>query len=197
MSEPLLWGMRLNLKPSPYVEIGLQRTAIFGGEGYPEGLSTWWDVFRGKGNDDPNVPGDQRAGFDVKVTMPFDMQPLQIYLDGAGEDESGGLPSNWVFLYGVYFPRLFEFERIGLRVEYTNNHISGKPNVWYNHGIYTSGYTCEGRIIGHPMGTDSEDMLIEFSYLIPERGTANYLSPLIEQSTTFQMMSARKNKSFL
>ena len=167
--EPYLWGMRMDFKPSPYVEIGLQRTAMLGGEGRPSGFSTWWDSFTGKDENDANGAGDQRAGCDIKLTLPFESQPLQIYFDGAGEDESGGLPSNWALLYGVYFPRILDFERIGLRAEYVNNHISGKPNVWYNHSIYTSGYTYEGRIIGHHMGTDSEDMLIEVSYLIPER----------------------------
>ncbi len=167
--EPYLWGMRADFKPSPYIEIGLQRTALLGGEGRPSGFLTWWDSFTGKDENDSNGAGDQRAGCDIKLTLPFESQPLQVYLDGAGEDQAGLLPSNWAFLYGVYFPRLLDFERIGFRAEYTNTHISGKPNVWYNHHIYRSGYTNEGRIIGHHMGTDSEDMLIELSYLIPER----------------------------
>ncbi len=168
VSEPLLWGMRLNLKPSPYFEIGLQRTAIFGGEGYSEGLSTWWDVFRGEGEDDPNVPGDQRAGYDITLTLPFESQPLQLYMEADGEDEAGGLPTKWAYLYGLYLPRILNFEKVGLKAEYSNNHVSGHPNVWYNHGIYTSGYTYKGRIIGHHMGTDSKDLFIEASYMIPE-----------------------------
>ena len=168
VSEPLLWGMRLNLKPSPYVEIGLQRTAMFGGQGYPQGLSTWWDVFRGKGDDDPNVPGDQRGGYDLTLTLPFDTQPLQVYAEADGEDEAGGLPSNYAFLYGIFFPRIVDFEKIGLRAEYANNHINGKPDAWYNHDVYSSGYTYKGRIIGHHMGTDSKDVFIEASYFLPE-----------------------------
>ena len=60
------------------------------------------------------------------------------------------------------------FEKIGFRAEYINNHVSGKPNVWYNHDIYQTGYTYEGRIIGHHMGTDSKDFFLEVSYSIPE-----------------------------
>ncbi len=30
--EPYLWGMRIDFKPHPYVEIGLQRTAMLGGD---------------------------------------------------------------------------------------------------------------------------------------------------------------------
>jgi len=168
VSEPLLWGLRLNLKPNPYIEIGLQRTAIFGGEGYSEGLSTWWDVIRGEGEDDPNVPGDQRAGFDMTLTLPFESQPFQIYFEADGEDEAGGLPTKWAYLMGLYLPRVASFEQIGFRAEYISNHVSDEPNVWYNHDIYQTGYTYEGRIIGHHMDTDSKDLFLEVSYLIPE-----------------------------
>ncbi len=168
VSKPYLWGMRLNLKPSPYFEIGIHRTALLGGEGQPEGFSTWWDSFWGLSSSDSNVEGDQRGGVDIKMTVPWKHQPFQLYFDGAGEDEAGGLPSNWAYLAGVYLPRIMDFERIEFRAEWVNNHISGKPDVWYNHSIYQSGYTYKGRIIGHHMGTDSEDLFFEASYLFPE-----------------------------
>ena len=169
VSRPYMWGMRVNLKPCPYVEVGLHRTALLGGEGRPTGFKRWWDSMLGNGeNDQPDDPGDQRAGGDIKMTLPFESQPVQIYLDGAGEDQAGVLPSNWAFLYGLYLPRILDFEKIGFRMEYAENHVGGKPNVWYNHGVYTSGYTYKDRIIGHHMGTDSKDMFIEASYLIPE-----------------------------
>jgi hypothetical protein len=168
--EPLLWGMRLNFKPHPYIEIGLQRTALLGGKGRSESLSTWWKSFTAKGENIPGVEaGDQRAGFDIKLTLPFKWQPLQIYAEAAGEDEAGGLPSKWAYLAGIYLPRILSFERISLRGEYATTHVRGHPNVWYTHGIYTDGYKYKGRIIGHHMGTDSKDIFLEVTYLIPER----------------------------
>ena len=166
--KPLIWGLRLNLKPNPYIEIGIERTAIFGGKGHPEGFSTWWDVIRGKGDVDNNVAGDQRAGFDMTLTLPFESQPLQIYFEADGEDEAARLPSKWAYLMGLYLPRVADFEKIGFRAECADNHIPGSPNVWYNHSIWQTGYRYEGRIIGHHMGTDSKDLFLEVSYLIPE-----------------------------
>jgi hypothetical protein len=162
--------MRLNFKPHPYLEIGLQRTALLGGKGRSESLSTWWKSFTGKGENIPGVEaGDQRAGFDIKLTLPFKWQPLQVYAEAAGEDEAGGLPYKWAYLAGIYLPRILSFERISLRGEYATTHVEGAPNVWYTHGIYTDGYKYKGRIIGHHMGTDSKDIFLEVSYLIPER----------------------------
>jgi hypothetical protein len=168
--EPYLWGMRLNFKPHPYLEIGLERTALLGGKGYSEDLKTWWKSFTGKGENETGVEaGDQRAGLDLKLTLPFNLQPLQVYAEADGEDEAAGYPSKWAYLTGIYLPRILSLERVGLRAEYATTHVSGSPNVWYNHHIYTSGYTYKGMIIGHHMGTDSNDIFLELSYLIPEQ----------------------------
>jgi len=172
--EPYLWGMRVNFKPHPYLEIGLQRTALLGGKGRPEDLSTWWKSFTALGEtavvNAVDDVGDQRAGFDVKLTLPFKWQPLQVYAEAAGEDEAGGLPYKWAYLTGLYLPRILNLERIGFRAEYATTHVSGYQDVWYTHGIYgPKAYTYKGRIIGHHMGTDSKDIFLEVSYLIPER----------------------------
>lgn len=168
--EPYLWGMRLNFKPHPYLEIGLGRTAILGGKGRSESLETWWNSFTGKGENEPGSDaGDQRAGGDLKITLPFKLQPLQLYLEASGEDEAGGLPYKWAYLTGIYLPRILSLERIDFRGEYSTTYVKGSPSVWYNHGIYTAGYTYKDRIMGHHMGTDSKDIFIELSYLVPER----------------------------
>ena len=96
--EPYLWGMRIDFKPHPYVEIGLQRTAMFCGEGRTCSAGTWWKSFTGKGeNLASNEAGDQKAGFDVKLTLPFQLQPVQVYTEIDGEDEADGLPSRLAY----------------------------------------------------------------------------------------------------
>ncbi len=172
VSEPILWGLNLNFKPIPQLELGLQRTAIFGGDGRSESLKAWWISLTGSGENvdspDPDE-GDQRAGFYVKLTLPFRWQPIQVYLDAAGEDQRNSFPSKWAYITGVYLPGIAGLERVDLRGEFAIDHVSGDPNVWYNHGIYWQGYTYKRRIIGHHMGTDSRDIFVEASYLIPER----------------------------
>jgi len=166
--EPYLWGAKFDFKPNPYIELGLERTALLGGEGRSEGLGTWWKSITGKGENETGVEaGDQKAGFDVKLTLPLSFQPAQIYFEAAGEDEANGFPSKWAYLGGVYLPRIFHFNRLDFRAEYANNHISGSPNIWYTHDIYRSGYTYEGNIMGHHMGTDSDDLFLKLNYRIP------------------------------
>lgn len=173
--EPYLWGLRFNFKPSPYIEIGLQRTALLGGEGRPTNLTTWWNSFTAKDENDPALQaGDQRAGFDIKLTLPFKTQPLQVYLEGAGEDEAGGIPSRWAYLVGLYLPRILTFERLGFKAEYTNTTVQNfwdpegsPPGIWYRGGPYPSGYRFKGNIIGHHLGPDAQDLFFELSYLLP------------------------------
>lgn len=167
--NPYLWGMRINFKPNPYLEFGLERTALLGGKGHSEDLKTWVKSFTGKGeNDIGSRAGDQRAGGDIKITMPFNWQPLQIYGEAAGEDQAGELPSHWAYLVGIYLPKIRDLERLDFRAEFASTHVKGTPNVWYTHGVYKSGYKYKGRIIGHHMGTDSRDTFLEVQYDLPK-----------------------------
>lgn len=193
--QPYLWGARFNFKPHPYFEIGLQRTGLLGGKGRPENLRTWLKSLTAKGENVAGVEaGDGKAGLDIKLTLPFKWQPLQIYAEAAGEDEAGGLPSKWAYLTGMYLPRILSFKRISLRGEYATTHVKGSPNVWYTHGIYTDGYTYKGRIIGHHMGTDSKDIFLEVSYLIPERDGRITISYDIEEHNLARTVREKKDE---
>lgn len=201
VSESYLWGMRLNFKPIPYLELGLQRTALLGGKGRSESLNTWWKSFTGSGeNEKGSGSGDQRAGFDIKVTLPFKWQPLQIYMEADGEDEAGKyppIPYKWAYLTGIYLPRVLNFERIDFRAEYATTHVSGSPNVWYKHGTYTSGYTYKGRIIGHHMDTDSKDIFMEITYLIPEKNRRLSISYDREEHNLSEKIKEKKDEATL
>ena len=92
--SPIHWGMRFDLKPLPYLEIGLERTVIFGGEGHDEGWKAWLKSLTTRGENDPGKDtGDQKAGMDIKVTIPWKVQPVQLYAEAAGEDAAGYEPS--------------------------------------------------------------------------------------------------------
>jgi hypothetical protein len=166
--EPYLWGMRLDFKPHPYVEVGLQRTALLGGEGYSEDIETWVKSVFFVGRNDPGDPSDHRVGADLKITLPFRYQPIQIYGEAAAEDIGWHSGTLGAYIAGLYLPRLLSLERVNLRVEYADTYTDYKQNsLWYTHYIYRSGYTYKKRIIGHQMGADSDDIFIALKYLLP------------------------------
>jgi len=171
--EAKLMGLRLNFKPHPALEMGLSRTIMFGGSGRPNiGLKDYWDVFWARQENKPGsrLDNNQLAGFDASVLIPLDgkipAKSIKLYADLAGEDEAGGLPSNWGKLFGTQLNDIFRTGRTDLCVEYAHNRIPGKPNVFYNHHLYQSGYTYKGRIIGHHMGTDASDLFIRLTHYL-------------------------------
>jgi hypothetical protein len=164
--------MRVNFKPHPAVELGLSRAIIFGGGGRPGiGFGDYLNIlFSTKGNREGKFDTDELAGFDASLLLPVDWlmpaKSVKLYFDGIGEDEAGGLPSNWGKLFGVKLYDIFRTGKTDLAVEYANNHVPGKPNVFYNHSVYQAGYTYNGRIIGHYMGTDSEDLFVRLTHYL-------------------------------
>jgi hypothetical protein len=183
--EPQLYGLRLDFKPSPYIEIGLERTVIFGGEGRPDNLKNLLYSLFGQSHGGQDYSSstytnidDQRAGFDIKLTIPWHVQPMQLYIEADGEDVASHrpLPIRWAYLGGLYLPKILDAERFDLRLEYaTTRGDSENPYVWYTNDTYTS-YTYKGDIIGHHMGTDSSDWFLETSYFIPEKNCRMFLA---------------------
>jgi hypothetical protein len=166
-----LTGLRLSIKPHPSVELGGSRTIMFGGGGLPDiGAKDYLHVFWPTHEQSEN---NQLAGVDASVLVRcpewLPLRTVQVFADAAGEDEAGYLPSKWGGLYGILLSDLLKTGRTDLRVEYANNHVQGSPNVFYTHSLYTSGYTYRGRVIGHFMGTDAEDLLVRAThYLSPD-----------------------------
>jgi len=160
------FGLRVNFRPLKGLEIGVSRSAQWCGEGRPCGFDTFLDLVLGKDNsgDDgttpENEPGNQMAGFDVRWTNMWFGAPLSLYGQMIGDDEAGGFPSRYLAQFGL--------EGSGITRNQTSYRwfaeIAGttcdvlKSEVLYGcgyrSGIYQSGYTYYGRIIGHGLDND-------------------------------------------
>ncbi len=174
-SYPYLDGLHIDFKPLPWLEIGLERIELLGGSGRPLSSHQWIGSFVGlrRERDSTNAEAetDSQAGGYIKLTLPFAVQPVQLYWEKDGEDgrqRTFGIPFEYANLYGVYLPRLLDWERIGFRAEYADNHVGDHPYIWYTHGVYTSGMTYGDMVMGHHMGTNSTDLFYELSVRIPE-----------------------------
>jgi len=162
VSRPYLVGTRLDLKPHPYIEIGVSRVAMFGGGDREVTTGTLWDAFTARNENSVDEPGNQLASIDLKLIVPWRVQPFVLYAEAGAEDIY--LPALGAYTVGVYLPRILGLGALSLRAEYADNRISYKPHVWYRHHIYTTGYKYKGRVIGHHMGTDATDFFAEVKY---------------------------------
>jgi hypothetical protein len=192
--NPLLFGMRLAARPSRYLELGLSRSMIYGGQGQESGLSAWWDAFKGTNTNAPGEKGlvNQIAGFDITLTLPSPSQPVQAYLEMAGEDEAHSVgipipfPSKFAYVTGVFLPSLFGSAAHDLRVEWARNHWQGNGPVWYVHSVSGEGYAhfYRGRVLGHPMGTDAQDLSIQgHHFFLP----STYLELTLSRTDRFSL----------
>ena len=166
--NPYLWGIRVDFKPTILngFEVGLFRMMQLGGDGRPEGLSTWIDAFLSQDNTGANTgrnpalePGNQLAGLDIRW-RPWEA-PFALYGQVVGEDEDKFLPNCLMFQYGIEGWRNFTNGTARIFVEYVDltstwwTDDSRTHNVTYGHHIYSDGYRYRGRPVGHWADTDS------------------------------------------
>jgi Capsule assembly protein Wzi len=159
------FAMRMNFRPRPWIEFGLTRTAQWCGGGRPCDRETFVDMFLGRDNslqgaDQNDEPGNQMAGYDLRLRSPWKRLPLVFYTQWIGEDEAGGLPSKFIGQFGLESWGAFRDSTWRLRGEYADTTCiftrqDPQYGCAYRNALYPQGYTYRGRIIGHSMDNDS------------------------------------------
>jgi hypothetical protein len=166
VTDVRFFAARVNFKPRPWLEFALTRTAQWcGGERKCD-----WDTFTnmvlgndnqlGDGPANEEQPGNQMAGYDMRLHSPWKRLPLAFYTQWIGEDEAGGLPSKFLGLFGLEAWGSSAMGGWRLRAEYSGtacNFSREVPqyNCAYRNGVYPQGYAYRGRIIGSSMDNDS------------------------------------------
>ncbi|NCO50912.1 MAG: capsule assembly Wzi family protein [Deltaproteobacteria bacterium] len=166
--NPNLLGLRFNFKPTRWLELGAARVVMFGGEGTPTlDFGDYLTILSGRNLDGGEDTSNSLAAVDFRLTLPW-THGLQLYGELGGEDEANHLPSKIAFLAGIYLPRFTFSGRFDLRIEYADLSPPGRGGaVWYRHGLYRSGYTYHGKIIGHHAGGDAQDLWVESRAFLP------------------------------
>lgn len=171
-----LFGMRLDFKPFPSLQFGLNRVFMFGGEGSGSlDLNDWMNVFTAMDSAEHSaspIDGNQIASIDASYVfvnewkyLPF--SGIKLYTEWGAEDSSGDTktPTGRANIYGVLVDEPFWFKDFDFRVEWANTARNARYGpTWYTHGKYTTGYTYEGNVIGHHMGGDSRDLFLRVQY---------------------------------
>jgi hypothetical protein len=161
------FAARINFKPQPWLEFGLTRTAQWCGGDRPCDWDTFVNMVLGNDNQvasdgtaSEEQPGNQMAGYDMRLRSPWRRLPLAFYTQWIGEDEAGGLPSKFIGQFGLETWGAISMGSWRLRLEYSGtacNFTRQSPEYGcaYRHPIYPQGYTYRGRIIGDSMDNDS------------------------------------------
>jgi hypothetical protein len=164
------FAARFAFRPRDWLEFGLSRTAQWCGEGRPCNLDTFGDLLLGRDNRNASLtsdrePGNQMAGYDLRLRSPW--QPLRaaLYVQLIGEDEAGGLPSKMLGLTGLEGWSATRWGSGRVYLEYadaTCNFSRKRPefDCAYLNALYPQGYRFRGETIGHAIGGDGRVLAI-------------------------------------
>ncbi len=170
IQSPLFGGARFTFKPTKKLEIGLSRTSQFCGRGRPCNFTTFKNLLLGNTNTGTsanittaNDPGNDMAGFDVRLSSPIGHLPYAIYAQMIGEDQQGGVPFKYLGEAGVdVWHNFASGDRLQFNVEYANTACSftRSPPIYdcaYRHYLFNKdGYRYRGRIVGSTWEADAE-----------------------------------------
>jgi hypothetical protein len=159
-------GARINFRPLKGLEIGLSRSAQWCGDGRSCDLSTLMKILFGIDNGDQGGdtaetdPSNQLGGFDIRWTNLWFGTPVSLYGQMIGEDEAGNLPSAYLAQFGIEGSGITRnqtsyrwfVEAAATRCDGAKSEV--RYGCGYRHIVYKSGYTYQGRIIGHGLDND-------------------------------------------
>jgi len=180
IKEPKLFAIRANFKPHPLLELGGSGIIMAEGEGRPKlqlkDILTFIKLehLYKNGQDAAN----QIMALDARLRIPV-LRNTEIYCEYGGEDTGGTLLGigDIAYLWGVYVPRVTNDGKTQIRIEYANT-VRREPESgivgWYHHGIWQSGYTNKGFILGHHMGGDSEDIYLQLERYLNDNLRVNF-----------------------
>lgn len=193
--HPLLFGFRIAARPLEGLEISIERTAQWCGEGRSCDWSDFWNLWSGHDNAGENVdpedePGNQLAGWDIRWASPIGDWNYAIYNQHTGESIDNKIPRPYrsmdlagVETWGGSSSNGSSW-RAGL--EWANTRCGGTENgqkLWdcaYNNGIFNpDGYRYYGRPMGHAMDGDGETLGLRYVYV---DGSAATMTALLRYS---------------
>jgi hypothetical protein len=158
-----LTGIRLNIAPSRYLELGLGRVVQFGGKGRGTTAGDFPRIFFTDGSDDPTSPvsTNNLLSLDATLRIPnagryiFIARDLMLYGEMGWDDTVTGVfvPDRPGALMGTLLSGLFGSPDTDFRLEYAQT-----STLSFTHFLYTTGYSYRGDVLSHFIGTDGWDL---------------------------------------
>jgi hypothetical protein len=178
------FGLRINFRPLPSLELGLSRTAQWCGEDRPCDLDTFAKLLTGRDNlggggiDRDNEPGNQLAGVDFRWAFRTLDLPVAAYGQFVGEDEAGGFPSKYLGQVGIEASGTWRdrwswrgfAEAAITKCRFYRADVDS--NCAYNHGSYRTGYRYRGRSVGH--GADNDARVLSAGLLLADENDTSW-----------------------
>jgi len=188
-NHPLLFGARVSARPLDGLELSLERTAQWCGDGRSCTWKDFWNLWSGHDNEGENVapedePGNQLAGWDVRWASPIGDGNYALYGQHTGEALNNyGKPDRAMDLAGVeiWGDEAADGSSWRSGFEWAMTRCSGTENgrilfdCAYNHHIFFEGYRSRGRPLGHSMDGDGQMYSVRFIRVDDSQSTVSAL----------------------
>jgi len=181
-NQPFIVGQKLNFKPTPNFEFGVDYTRVTGGPGQPFTFRQFFSSVFGFGNGPPGSrtdPGDIRSGVDFSYKIPKMRNWLTFYGDAFTEDEYSplGYPRKSAFQGGIYMPRILGVRKLDLRVEGGSTSpvdFPECPGCFYQNIRFVNAYTNLGNLMGTWIGRASQGEQAWSTYWLTSRNSIQF-----------------------
>jgi hypothetical protein len=168
-NDPWVHVEKISFKPTPDLEMGFERTVIWGGEGHvPITIHSFLKSFfsfqnvSGAEKVSRNDPGARFGAFDLNYRLPYLRHWLTFLVDSEAHDDVSPIsaPRRADFRTGLYLSHVPGVPKLDLRVETAMDDQSTSRSVHgeftYYEGEQPQGYTNAGQIFGDWMGREAK-----------------------------------------
>jgi len=167
--DPWVHVEKISFRPTPNLELGFERTVIFGGEGHsPVTLHTFLKSFFSTSSPAESVkfgrddPGARFGAFDASYRLPFLRNWLTFYTDSEVHDDVSPIdaPRRASWRPGLYLSHVPGIPKLDIRVEaaMTDPRVSSSHSgtFMYWEVIERQGYTNQGQLFGDWIGREDK-----------------------------------------
>jgi hypothetical protein len=175
VESPWFAASRIAFSPATWLAIGLNRAALFGGEGNVQATSLRNLLFvvggltsqAGKDSGYEN----QVASIDVRVRLRAAGLPVLLRGEVAIDDVGFTMFRTAAFSAALEAPALPGLSALGLALEHTRipESCCTQP-PWYRHGDLGDGWTRMGHLLGHPLGGHGSEWQLSAAWSGPGLG---------------------------
>jgi hypothetical protein len=178
-----LIAMRLTFRPLQFLQFGLSRSILFGGQGQLGGFKNFVKAFLVKkgpreADGGRSLIGDQRAGYDVRINFHLAGQPFALYGQAIAEDHNHLVLKKYIGNFGLETWGALGNGGASYRgfLEYADTaadmfSLAGSRfNLAYENFQYKNGYRYLGSAIGYP--TDNDSRLVSLGFSAFDNGDA-------------------------
>jgi Capsule assembly protein Wzi len=197
--SPWVHAEKISLKPTPNIEVALQRTVIWGGKGHaPITFGSFWRSFysisdtRGADKFSRDDPGARFSSFDFSWRLPHLRNWLTLYTDSEVHDDVFPIsaPRHAAIRPGIYLSHLPRVPKLDFRVEAVSTDpdtgLSVGGQDMYTEVVQRNGYTSNGLLMGDWIGREDKGGQAWLTY---------HLSP--REWVQVNVRSAKASKDFI